>query len=174
MNEKVISILNKYIDFVKIYDSKLSNSKEDRVIHNKNITLLSNLNLSLKQIDPNSKYKKDENILYFEDKPSSYFNFYQDKIKKSIKQNALNLYNKDKNLKQDKIALSLLCLIEFSKLAKLAKLTKEPLNLNEIHECLTSLNKSSLSKPQNSFVKDKVVNFSPNVFPTSDLEMDDI
>lgn len=167
--DKLIKVLNKYIKFIKLYDSKLSNSKEDKAIHYKNITLLSNLNLALKKIYPNLQIQDDTDISYFEDKPLKYLDFCQCKIHNSLESNALKLYNLAPNLKQDKITLSLLCLIEFS---KIKDVSKDSLKLNDVYNCLTSL-----SNKKDNFEKNKKIKYidSQELFiKTDDSEIDDI
>lgn len=170
MENKTLLVLCKYINFIKLYDSKLSNSSEDKAIHFKNIKLLSNLNITLNTFNKyNLLLDNFNDINYLPNTSLGYLKFCQNRVKNSLPGLALRLRKKDFDLKKDYLLFSLISLIEFS------KITKDYLKLEDIFKTIDSFNisdENNLRLEKNSFCKK---NTSIDTKKLTDLEdLDDI
>lgn len=168
MENKTLLVLCKYINFIKLYDNKLSNSSEDKAIHFKNIKLLSNLNITLNTFNSCNLLSDDFNdINYLPNTNLSYLKFCQSRIKNSLPGLALKLRRKDFDLKKDYLIFSLISLIEFS------KITKDYLKLEDIFKTIDSLNipnDANLKLEKNSSCKKNTSIYTKKLTDLEDLD----
>lgn len=158
MNSKIPLVLYKYIDFIYLYDSKLTKSDEDLLIHKKNLVLINNLKNLSNEIGYYSFNKNEISLDFIANNNINCLKFFQNKIKHSLYMSALRLKKDSFNIVDNNHIFCLLCIFEFS------KITKDYLSIDDIKKTIDLIKENSIN----------VINTSDKITINLDTELDDI